>query len=60
MGIKLDKIRYDVNKRYTPQNFILISRKFNTLLPLLQQFFLVTNIMNKFRNPKMFYFLHAA
>jgi hypothetical protein len=30
----------------TPQNLIFINRKKNTFLPLLQQFFLVTNITN--------------
>jgi hypothetical protein len=46
LGIKLDKILYEVDRSYVPQKFIIIKRKNNTFLPLLQQFFLGTNVIN--------------
>jgi hypothetical protein len=60
LGIKLDKIQYEVNKSYTPQNFIFLNRKSNIFLPLLQQFFLTTNITNKSTDPKQNVLLPAC
>jgi hypothetical protein len=46
LGIKLDKILYEIDKSYAPQKFIIRKRKNNTFLQLLQQFFLGTNVIN--------------